>query len=374
RQRVDDLGRLGSAGFDGDRRAGPGRQHHQPHDRGAADDLVAALHLHLGIEFFHRLHELRRGARVQPLLVADLEHADDRRRVRRMIGGRKVGHAGGLAHFPVRTRLAMVMYLRPESWAAATASVSGHSARTLASFTSIGRLMPARTSTFGRPITEIARLDGVPPNISVRIAPPWPLAPALPLSVLSLGAFPPFAAGPILPRLDLLLRAPHVLQGRAELGGEAPMGNKYEADHGAPRRRVPVAPHERPPIMTIRSLGARAFPAIWERCCIAAKGALPAPGEAGNYRAPVTFVPPGAAARIMTEVEWHPRVNAGGRGRGRARPRRVPPQAAAMARRGAPSPLPPAAARHPPRPGRPPSRPPPSAHGRAAECRARALR
>ena len=63
----------------------------------------------------------------------------------------------------------MVMYLRPESLAAATASVSGHSSRTLASLTSIGRLIPARTSTLGRPITEIARLE-VPPNISVRMA------------------------------------------------------------------------------------------------------------------------------------------------------------------------------------------------------------
>src|SRR5262249_48425881 len=88
--------------------------------------------------------------------------------------------------------------------------------------------------------------------------------------------------GPDRHRLDLLLRAHHVLQGRAELGGEAPMGNKYEADHGAPRRRVPVAPHERPPIMTIRSPGARAFPAIWGRCCIASKGAPSSAGRSGN--------------------------------------------------------------------------------------------
>src|SRR5262249_1843202 len=185
-ERVDDLGRLPSARFDGDGGAGPGRQHHQPHDRGAADDLVTALHLHLGIEFFHRLHEFRRGARVQALLVADFEYADDQRRVRGMIGGRDASHAGGLAHVPVRTRLAMVMYLRPDSWAAATASVSGHSSRTLASFTSMGRLMPARTSTFGRPITEIARLEGVPPNISVRMATPSPLSTRLTASMMSL--------------------------------------------------------------------------------------------------------------------------------------------------------------------------------------------
>src|SRR5207244_6097470 len=83
------------------------------------------------------------------------------------------------------------------------------------------------------------------------------------------------------------------------------MGDEYEADHGAPRRRVPVAPHERPPIMTIRSPCARGFPGIWGWCCIAVKGAFPAPCGGGTYRAPVTFVPPGSAARIMTRSEEH---------------------------------------------------------------------
>src|SRR5262249_51061874 len=77
-----------------------------------------------------------------------------------------------VAHFPASTRLAMVTYLRPAAWAAATASSSGHSSRTLASLTSIGMLMPASTSTLGRPIQEIARLDGVPPNMSVRMTTP----------------------------------------------------------------------------------------------------------------------------------------------------------------------------------------------------------
>src|SRR5262249_56012608 len=145
---------------------GCGRQDQQAHDRGAAGRLVGAHHLHLGVELFHGLHELGRRARVQPLLVADFQHADDRRAVRARRDGGGLAVAVGLAHLPLRTRLAMVMYLRPESWAAATASVSGHSPRTLASLTSMGRLMPARTSTLGRPITEIARFEGVPPNMS----------------------------------------------------------------------------------------------------------------------------------------------------------------------------------------------------------------
>src|SRR6476660_7511236 len=123
---------------------------------------------------------------MQPLLVADLDHAGNGRLIGEAIAGGGTVHAAGVAHLPVRTRLAIVMYFRPESWAAATASVSGHSSRTLASFTSIGRLMPASTSTLGRPITEIARLEGVPPNMSVRIATPSPLSTRLTGSVMSL--------------------------------------------------------------------------------------------------------------------------------------------------------------------------------------------
>src|SRR5579863_5653532 len=89
---------------------------------------------------------------------------------RRFIAHAVVAAVGRLVHLPLSTRLAMVTYLRPASWAAATASASGHSSRTFASLTSMGRLMPASTSTLGRLITEIARLDGVPPNISVRMA------------------------------------------------------------------------------------------------------------------------------------------------------------------------------------------------------------
>src|ERR1700736_3034233 len=82
-----------------------------------------------------------------------------------------------VVHLPARTRLAMATYLRPASWPMAIASGSERSSRTLASLTSIGRLIPASTSTFGRLIQEIARFDGVPPNMSVRMATPSPLSP-----------------------------------------------------------------------------------------------------------------------------------------------------------------------------------------------------
>src|SRR5262249_61301144 len=114
---------------------------------------------------------------------------------------------------------------------------------------------------------------------------PSPLSSRVPGSEIALGRSPAGAAGPDRHRLDLLLRADYVFQGRPELSREASMGDEYEADHGAPRRRVPVAPHERPPIMTIRSPCARGFPAICGWCCIAAKGVFRAPRGGCTYRA-----------------------------------------------------------------------------------------
>src|SRR5262245_11311238 len=94
--------------------------------------------------------------------------------------GRRKPSAGGLnlpvagllalrppAYLPARTWLAMVTYLRPASCALATASVRLVHMRTLASLMSMGRLMPASTSTFGLLMHEMARLEGVPPNMSV---------------------------------------------------------------------------------------------------------------------------------------------------------------------------------------------------------------
>jgi hypothetical protein len=53
------------------------------------------------------------------------------------------------------------------------------------------------------------------------------------------------------------LRSNHVLQCRAELDSEPPVGDKHKTNHQIPRGRVPVAPHERVLIMTIRSPSAR---------------------------------------------------------------------------------------------------------------------
>src|SRR5204862_447816 len=70
------------------------------------------------------------------------------------------GRSGSLiaeTYFPARTREATLMYLRPASWAWSTASPSFSSSRTLASLISIGRLIPATTSTEPPFMQESAR-------------------------------------------------------------------------------------------------------------------------------------------------------------------------------------------------------------------------
>src|SRR5579863_1566790 len=197
-QRVDHCRSVIARRFDGDRGARRRREHHQAHDRRAADSFAAAHDPHVGVVFFDRLHELGGRARVQSFAVADIELADHGALAERSLFGSTFAAAfRRLVHFPVRTRLAMVTYFRPASCAAATASASGHSSRTLASLTSIGRLMPASTSTLGRLITEIARLDGVPPNMSVRMATPSPLSTRLTASMMSLRRSSTSSSGPM---------------------------------------------------------------------------------------------------------------------------------------------------------------------------------
>src|SRR6266545_3810065 len=239
-ERIQNLFRLRSERLHGDRGAGRGSEHHQAHDRCPAHALAAARHPHLRIERLDRPHELRRGARMQALLIDDPDHPDQgglglRLVVRRIIALVGFAHAGdikpcpscfaqagpaaakpplqtirekrgsgvaaagrsGAAYLPASTWLAMVTYLRPASCALATASVRQEQLRTLASLISIGRLMPASTSTFGLLMNEMARLDGVPPNMSVRIATPSPLSARLTAAMTSLRRCSTLSSGPI---------------------------------------------------------------------------------------------------------------------------------------------------------------------------------
>ena len=101
--------------------------------------LSAAGHPDLGVEPLHHLDEFGRGPRMQAALVDDQKFPGDcvgRNGRPGIVCGRRVVV---FAHLPARTRLAMVTYLRPASWAMAMASGSERSSRTLASLTSMGR-------------------------------------------------------------------------------------------------------------------------------------------------------------------------------------------------------------------------------------------
>src|SRR5690606_31579422 len=163
------------AGLDENGRARPGGQHHQAHDRGAAHGHPVAAHAHLRVEMVGHAHEAGRGAGVEPALVADGQPLADS----------AAGIGKGFAQTP-RTSLATLMYLRPASAAILTASRTSVSPRTRASLTSMGRFMPAITSMARPSITDMARLLGVPPNMSVRITTPPPLSTASAAAMMSL--------------------------------------------------------------------------------------------------------------------------------------------------------------------------------------------
>src|SRR6476646_12209419 len=107
------------------------RERQQTHDRAPAHGLAAAGDRDVRVEFFDRLYEFGRGPRVEATPVDDREFA-----MRGTLGDvrrRTIVVEIHRAHFPVRTRDAILMYLRPASWACDTASSSPSSSRTLAS-------------------------------------------------------------------------------------------------------------------------------------------------------------------------------------------------------------------------------------------------
>src|SRR5690349_14925482 len=144
--------------MDDHRIAHRGTEHHQAHDRRAADSVAVLLDFDLGVEFAGHVDEFSRGPRMETALVGDLDLAAD----------------GAQAAASPRISLATEIYLRPASRAAATAARTPITLRAPSSRISIGRFTPAITSTFSPFIKEMARLEGVPPNRSVRMITPWP--------------------------------------------------------------------------------------------------------------------------------------------------------------------------------------------------------
>src|ERR1700745_642844 len=90
-QGIDGGSGLRSGGANRDRRSRRRGEHHQPHDRGAADGFVAARHSHIGVEFFHGLYKFGRGAGVQAFFVANNESANHG-----VLGGWRVSPAGAV--------------------------------------------------------------------------------------------------------------------------------------------------------------------------------------------------------------------------------------------------------------------------------------
>ena len=124
------------------------------------------------------------------------------------------------------------MYLRPASCAAATAACNGSLSRAEASLISIGRLMPAMTSTLPVSITEMARFDGVPPNMSVSRMTPSPPSTARDRVQDVLAALLHVVVGADAHGAHGLLLADHVLGRRDELLGQPTVGDQYQSDHG----------------------------------------------------------------------------------------------------------------------------------------------
>ena len=253
-----DRGRgLVAGGLDRDGRAGRGAEHHQPHDRGAADGLAAAGHADGGVEALDRLAEFRRGAGVQALLVDDLQHPDDG--VRRIAAFRQVAvEILGAAHFPASTRLAMVTYLRPgrlgrgdrlleRAFVADLRELHQHRHVDAGEHFDVGPAHAGDRQVRRRAAEHVGQDGDAVAGVDALDRLDDVLAALLDVIVRADGD-----------GLDLALRADDVLQRSAKLDGEPPVGDENKADH---RREIPagaVAPHERAAIIIIQSPSSRA--------------------------------------------------------------------------------------------------------------------
>src|SRR6201987_4279766 len=164
----------GCGQFDG--RAWRCRQHHEPHD-GAAGNLGAVFaYQHLGIELRRGLYKTSSSPRMQPTLIANRGGPPRHARWCASTLGWFVDTTSAHRRASLSSWEATLMYLRPASWAPSTARSRLSVCRKLASLISMGRLTPAITSILARAMTEMARFEGVPPNMSVSSTAPSPLS------------------------------------------------------------------------------------------------------------------------------------------------------------------------------------------------------
>ena len=123
------------------------------------------------------------------------------------------------------------MYLRPASWACITASPRLSQSRTLASLISMGRLIPATTSTWRPVMQDKARFDGVPPNMSVKTTTPDPVSTRRHGVENIRPADLHVVLGADRDRLDLLLRAHDMLERGAKFRRQSPMCDEHHSNH-----------------------------------------------------------------------------------------------------------------------------------------------
>ena len=103
--------------------------------------------------------------------------------------------------------------------------------RTLDSLISIGRFMPAITSVRPDSITDMARLDGVPPNMSVRMMTPVPVSARCDRLDDVLAPLLHVVVGADRHGLELVLGSDDMLDGMPELFGQLTVRDKHESDH-----------------------------------------------------------------------------------------------------------------------------------------------
>ena len=129
---------------------GRGGEHHQSHDRASPTVLPLRVTSISRTERPPRLHELRLRRSMQPRLLVIWSSSRSRPSARwpRDVLRRQTLLVVG--HLPARTRLAMVMVCAGFSGERNAMGASA-SSRILASLTSMGRMMPSSTSTWGCP-------------------------------------------------------------------------------------------------------------------------------------------------------------------------------------------------------------------------------
>src|SRR5580704_14903563 len=130
-----------------------------------------------------------------------------------------------------KTRLATQIYLRPASCAWITACSRLEVSRTEASLISIGRLTAAMTSILEPFIIEIARLEGVPPNISVSTTTPAPLSTLVTAETISWRRCSISSSGPMAIDSICFCGTGHMFQSGAKFRREAAMGHEDDSNH-----------------------------------------------------------------------------------------------------------------------------------------------